>query len=31
VGWRTVTAGLGLWIFISVTSLLAILFLKLTG
>jgi len=30
VGWRTVTAGLALWLFISVASLLVILFLKLT-
>jgi len=29
VGWRTVTVGLALWIFISTTSLLAILLLKL--
>lgn len=29
VGWRTVTVGLALWIFISVSSLAAILFLKL--
>lgn len=29
VGWRTVTVGLALWIFVSVTSLLAILFFKL--
>lgn len=29
VGWRTVAVGLALWIFISVTSLLAIYFLKL--
>ena len=30
VGWRTVTTGLTLWLFISAASLLAILFLKLT-
>ena len=28
VGWRTVTVGVCLWVFISVGSLLAILFLK---
>lgn len=31
VGWRTVTAGLALWIFISTTSLLAILLFKLAA
>jgi uncharacterized integral membrane protein (TIGR00698 family) len=30
VGWRTAAAGLALWLFISITSLLAIHFLKLT-
>ena len=30
VGWRTVVTGLTLWVFVSVASLLAILFLKLT-
>jgi uncharacterized integral membrane protein (TIGR00698 family) len=30
VGWRTVMTGLTLWLFVSVASLLAILFLKLT-
>ena len=30
VGWRTVVTGLTLWLFVSVASLLAILFLKLT-
>jgi uncharacterized integral membrane protein (TIGR00698 family) len=30
VGWRTVVTGLTLWLFVSIASLLAILFLKLT-
>ncbi|HEX7571214.1 MAG TPA: hypothetical protein VF492_11995 [Verrucomicrobiae bacterium] len=30
VGWRTVVTGLTLWLFVSVASMLAILFLKLT-